>query len=68
MYVKAKAQTTTFKPIRVKLDPDKGLIFFGEHFNPTPSTLAQTPPEILIPPKFTEKLQNITEKVLLDQG
>ena len=68
MYVKAKAQTTTFKPIRVTLDPDKGHVFFEQHFNPTAPTPEQTPPELLKPPKFTENLKNITEKVFLDSS
>ena len=68
VFEKAKSQVSTFQKIRVKLEPDKGFKFFSNHFNPTPPTDAQTPPELLQPPEFVEILQKITKKCNIDSS
>ena len=68
MFEKAKSQVSTFTKIRVKLEPDKGFKFFSSHFNPTPPTDAQTPPELVNPPAFVEILQKITKNVNVDSS
>ena len=68
MYQQAKSQVSTFKKIRVKLEPEKGLKFFKSHFNPTPPTELQTPKELQETPKFVPNLQKITESIKLDSS
>ena len=68
MYQQAKEQVSTMRKIRVKLDPEKGVQHFKNHFNPTAPTDAQTPPELLNNPPFVENLQNITKNVFINSS
>ena len=46
----------------------KGVEHFKAHFNPTPPTDIQTPPELQNNPKFTQILQEITKNVKIDSS